>query len=153
MMGIKINRLKSFSPLYVLFFIPVIPHFDIIPGIFHTDDLPILLFFLAAMYLLINNQNVSLKIEKYMYFIFFIFYLIIQNFFVNGKFLHSEILRFGFYLFLFIFISLMGEKKLYKHFSFLHIYVFKFVFNSFIFIFDKSWQRYLSDLEYRNQFK
>ena len=109
------------------------------------------------MYLLINNQNVSLKIEKYMYFIFFIFYLIIQNFFVNGKFLHSEILRFGFYLFLFVFITLIGEKNYINTFPF-YIFLFLSSFSILSYLFSinlgkdiyQTWNIgiNLSDIEY-----
>jgi hypothetical protein len=76
------------------------------------------------MYLLIKSQNVSLKIQKYVYFLFFIFYLIIQNLSIKGEFLHSEILRFGFYLFIFIFISHVGEKNYINSFPF---YIFLFI--------------------------
>ena len=70
-----------------------------------------LLFFVGAIYLFLKSKNFSLIIEKYIYFLFFIFYLIVQNLFIKGEFLHSEILRFGFYLLIFIFISTFGQKN------------------------------------------
>ncbi len=109
------------------------------------------------MYLLFNIENVSLKIEKYMYFVFFIFYLIIQNFFVNGELFHSEILRFGFYLFLFIFISLIGEKNYINTFPF-YIFLFLSSFSILSYLFSinlgkdiyQTWNIgiNLSDIEY-----
>ncbi len=109
------------------------------------------------MYLLFNIENISLKIEKYMYFVFFIFYLIIQNFFVNGELFHSEILRFGFYLFLFIFISLIGEKNYINTFPF-YIFLFLSSFSILSYLFSinlgkdiyQTWNIgiNLSDIEY-----
>ena len=139
-----------------MFFISIIPHFNIIPGLIHTDDLPVFLFFLIGMYFLIKGQ-ISLKIEKYMYIVFFIFYLLIQNLFVKGEFLHSEILRFGFYLFVLIFISIFGEKNYVNTFPF-YIFLFLSSFSILSYLFSlnlgkdiyQTWDigLNLSDIEY-----
>ena len=143
--------------MYVLFLISIIPHFNVIPGIVHTDDLPILLFFFIAMYHLINNLNTSIKIEKFVYFVFFIFYLIFQNLFVKGEFINSEILRFGFYLFVFIFVSLIGEKNYINTFPFyIFLIVSSFSILSYLFSINLGKDIYqtwniginLSDIEY-----
>ena len=120
--------------MYFLFFISLIPHFDLIPGFIHTDDVPVLLFFIGAIYLFLKSKNFSLIIEKYMYFLFFIFYLIVQNLFVKGEFLHSEILRFGFYLLIFIFISTFGQKKYINTFPYyLFLFLTSFSMISYLF--------------------
>jgi len=120
--------------LYFLFFISIIPHFDLIPGFIHTDDVPVLLFFVGAIYLFVKSKNFSLIIEKYMYFLFFIFYLIVQNLFVKGEFLHSEILRFGFYLLIFIFISTFGQKNYINTFPYyLFLFLTSFSMISYLF--------------------
>tara|TARA_B100000575_G_scaffold252079_1_gene219859 strand:- start:328 stop:1470 length:1143 start_codon:yes stop_codon:yes gene_type:complete len=139
-----------------LFFIPIIPHFNIVPGLIHTDDLPVFLFFLIGIYFLIKG-HLSLKIEKYMYFVFFIFYLVIQNLFVKGEFLHSEILRFGFYLFVLIFVSIFGEKNYINTFPF-YIFLFLSSFSILSYLFSlnlgkdiyQTWNigMNLSDIEY-----
>ena len=139
-----------------MFFISIIPHFNIIPGLIHTDDLPVFLFFLTGMYFLIKGQ-ISLKIEKYMYIVFFIFYLLIQNLFVKGEFLHSEILRFVFYLFVLIFISIFGEKNYINTFPF-YIFFFLSSFSILSYLFSlnlgkdiyQTWNigLNLSDIEY-----
>ena len=139
-----------------MFFISIIPHFNIIPGLIHTDDLPVFLFFLTGMYFLIKGQ-ISLKIEKYMYIVFFIFYLLIQNLFVKGEFLHSEILRFVFYLFVLIFISIFGEKNYINTFPF-YIFLFLSSFSILSYLFSlnlgkdiyQTWNigLNLSDIEY-----
>ena len=120
--------------MYFLFFISIIPHFDLIPGFIHTDDVPVLLFFVGAIYLFVKSKNFSLIIEKYMYFLFFIFYLIVQNLFVKGEFLHSEILRFGFYLLIFIFISTFGQKNYINTFPYyLFLFLTSFSMISYLF--------------------
>ena len=139
-----------------MFFISIIPHFNIIPGLIHTDDLPVFLFFLMGIYFLIKGQ-LSSKIEEYMYFLFFIFYLVIQNLFVKGEFLHSEILRFGFYLFVLIFISNFGEKNYVNTFPF-YIFLFLSSFSIISYLFSlnlgkdlyQTWNigMNLSDIEY-----
>ena len=139
-----------------MFFIPIIPHFNIVPGLIHTDDLPVFLFFLIGIYFLIKG-HLSLKIEKYMYFVFFIFYLVIQNLFVKGEFLHSEILRFGFYLFVLIFVSIFGEKNYINTFPF-YIFLFLSSFSILSYLFSlnlgkdiyQTWNigMNLSDIEY-----
>ena len=93
-----------------------------------------LLFFVGAIYLFVKSKNFSLIIEKYMYFLFFIFYLIVQNLFVKGEFLHSEILRFGFYLLIFIFISTFGQKNYINTFPYyLFLFLTSFSMISYLF--------------------
>ena len=81
----------------------------------------------------------------------------IQNLFVKGEFLHSEILRFGFYLFVFIFISLIGEKNYINTFPF-YIFLFLSSFSILSYLFSinlgkdiyQTWNIgiNLSDIEY-----
>ncbi len=103
------------------------------------------------------KSEISLKIEKYMYFLFFIIYMIIQNLFVKGEFLHSEIMRFGFYLFVFIFISQIGQKNYMNTFPF-YIFLFLSSFSILSYLFSLNLGRdiyqtwnigiNLSDIEY-----
>ena len=100
-MNSKVSRL---SPLTILFFIPLIPHLNVIDGFVHTDDLPILLFsFFALFSFKLFPKGIS-QIGNNKFIFLFIIYLFLQNQIINNGFIHSEILRYLFYSFLFIYV-------------------------------------------------
>ena len=98
------SKLKKLSPLTLLFFIPLIPHFNVVEGLIHTDDLPILFF---GIFILFNLKNLDLGFKqpaRIVTLFIFIIYLLIQNQLVGNTFFNSEILRYLFYGILFIFV-------------------------------------------------
>tara|TARA_B100000131_G_scaffold259462_1_gene255029 strand:- start:23 stop:1216 length:1194 start_codon:yes stop_codon:yes gene_type:complete len=100
-MNSKVSRL---SPLTILFFIPLIPHLNVIDGFVHTDDLPILVFsFFALFSFKLFPKGIS-QIGNNKFIFLFIIYLFLQNQIINNGFIHSEILRYLFYSFLFIYV-------------------------------------------------
>ena len=100
-MNSKVSRL---SPLTILFFIPLIPHLNVIDGFVHTDDLPILVFsFFALFSFKLFPKGIS-QIGNNKFIFLFVIYLFLQNQIINNGFIHSEILRYLFYSFLFIYV-------------------------------------------------
>ena len=100
-MNSKVSRL---SPLTILFFIPLIPHLNVIDGFVHMDDLPILVFsFFALFSFKLFPKGIS-QIGNNKFIFLFIIYLFLQNQIINNGFIHSEILRYLFYSFLFIYV-------------------------------------------------
>ena len=98
------SKLKKLSPLTLLFFIPLIPHFNVVEGFIHTDDLPILFF---GIFILFNIKKLDLGFKqpvRIVILFIFIIYLLIQNQLVGNTFFNSEILRYFFYGILFIFV-------------------------------------------------
>ncbi len=98
------SKLKKLSPLTLLFFIPLISHFNVVEGLIHTDDLPILFF---GIFILFNIKNLDLGFKQPIRIVtlfIFIIYLLIQNQLVGNTFFNSEILRYLFYGILFIFV-------------------------------------------------
>ena len=98
------SKLKKLSPLTLLFFIPLIPHFNVVEGFIHTDDLPILFF---GIFILFNIKKLDLGFKqpvRIVILFIFIIYLLIQNQLVGNTFFNSEILRYLFYGILFIFV-------------------------------------------------
>ncbi len=98
------SKLIKLSPLTLLFFIPLIPHFNVVEWLIHTDDLPILFF---GIFILFNIKNLDLGFKQPVRIVtlfIIIIYLLIQNQLVGNTFFNSEILRYLFYGFLFIFV-------------------------------------------------
>ena len=55
------SKLKKLLPLTLIFFIPLIPHFNVVEGLIHTDDLPILFF---GIFILFNVKNHDLGFKQ-----------------------------------------------------------------------------------------
>ena len=80
------SKLKKLSPLTLLFFIPLIPHFNVVEGFIHTDDLPILFF---GIFILFNIKKLDLGFKqpvRIVILFIFIIYLLIQNQLVGNTF-------------------------------------------------------------------
>lgn len=122
-MQLLLKKIKNLSPLNILFFIPLIPHFNIIEDVLHTDDIPVLLFsilFLTKIMSLFDNFK---PIKGYLLIDFFILYLLLQNIYLGNGFFNNEILRFGFYAIIFFFI--LGN-KMESYYEYLPVYLFVF---------------------------
>ena len=96
------NLLTKIS-ISTLFFIPIIPHLNIVENFLHTDDLPIIIFVCLAIYEISRKKKLTFD-NNLKYLIIFIVYITIQNFFINRTFLSSDSLRFSFYLLLFVYV-------------------------------------------------
>ena len=96
------NLLSKIS-ISILFFIPIIPHLNIVENFLHTDDLPIIIFVCLATYEILRKKKLIFD-DNFKYLIFFIAYITIQNYVINKTFLSSDSLRFSFYLLLFVYV-------------------------------------------------
>ena len=96
------NLLSKVS-ISTLFFIPLIPHLNIVENLLHTDDLPIIIFACFAIYELLRKRKLFFE-DNLKYLIIFIAYITIQNYIINRTFLSSDSLRFCFYLLLFVYV-------------------------------------------------
>jgi hypothetical protein len=96
------NLLSKIS-ISTLFFIPIIPHLNIIENVLHTDDLPIIIFVCLAIYEILRKKKIIFD-DNIKYLIIFITYITIQNYVINKTFLSSDSLRFSFYLLLFVYV-------------------------------------------------
>ena len=119
--------------LALVVLIPVTPHIKI-SNIFQLDDIPILLFF--AMFVI----NIFLKNINKFYFkeiipiSLFIYYISIQNYFINGNLFFSDVMRYIFYLILLITVlNLKNSKFLDKYFFSLLVFLSLFsIFSYFL---------------------
>ena len=96
------NLLSKIS-ISTLFFIPIIPHLNIVENFLHTDDLPIIIFVSLSIYEILRKKKLIFD-DNLKYLIIFITYITIQNYVINKTFLSSDSLRFTFYLLLFVYV-------------------------------------------------
>ena len=96
------NLLSKIS-ISTLFFIPIIPHLNIVENFLHTDDLPIIIFVSLSIYEILRKKKIIFD-DNIKYLIIFITYITIQNYVINKTFLSSDSLRFSFYLLLFVYV-------------------------------------------------
>ena len=96
------NLLSKIS-ISTLFFIPIIPHLNIVENFLHTDDLPIIIFVSLSIYEILRKKKIIFD-DNIKYLIIFITYITIQNYVINKTFLSSDSLRFTFYLLLFVYV-------------------------------------------------
>ena len=122
-MQLLLKKIKSLSPLNILFFIPLIPHFNIIEDVLHTDDIPVLLFLILFLTRIMSLFDNFKPIKGYLLIDFFILYLLIQNIYLGNSFFNTEILRFIFYAIIFFFI--LGN-KMESFYEYLPVYLFIF---------------------------
>lgn len=129
------NLLSKIS-ISILFFIPIIPHLNIVENFLHTDDLPIIIFVCLATYEILRKKKLIFD-DNFKYLIFFIAYITIQNYVINKTFLSSDSLRFSFYLLLFVYVV---NFKIYINFqsqiSYLLSFLTLFSITSYFFEFD-----------------
>lgn len=86
-----------------LFLIPLTPHY-VINANFHTDDIPVLLFFILFLLNIYFNNIKSLFIKKLIPLLIFIMYIGAQNIFLNESIFFSDLIRYIFYLLILIFV-------------------------------------------------
>jgi hypothetical protein len=129
------NLLSKIS-ISTLFFIPIIPHLNIVENFLHTDDLPIIIFVSLSIYEILRKKKLIFD-DNLKYLIIFITYITIQNYVINKTFLSSDSLRFTFYLLLFVYVI---NFKIYINFqsqiSYLLSFLTLFSITSYFFEFD-----------------
>ena len=103
------NKLRS-NYIYLIFLIPLVPHFETSFRFLHTDDIPILLYFVAFS-IFGNKKNVLIKVRKFLPITLFISYLLIQNIALSRGAINTEIFRYVFYLLIFIHLSQMIQEN------------------------------------------
>ena len=94
----------------LLLIIPLVPHFDFLT-LLHLDDLPVVLFiFLSSFQLFFSNEKLKAFAKLYPI-LFFLIYITVQNYFINGNIFFSDNLRYTFYLFVLIYVYEFAVKN------------------------------------------
>ena len=76
------DKLANFQLLLVFLF-PITPHIEITESI-QLDDIPVILFFFLFLINIYNQKINKLFFKETLPFIYFISYITIQNFLING---------------------------------------------------------------------
>ena len=117
------NKIRT-NYIYLIFLIPIIPHFETSFTFLHTDDIPIILYFIA-FFIFENKKNVLIKVQKFLPITLFISYLLIQNLALSRDVVNTEIFRYVFYLLIFIHLSQIIQE--YDYLKNIPIYLFFFL--------------------------
>ncbi len=103
------NKIQ-FHYIYLIFFIPLAPHFETNFRFLHMDDIPIVLYILI-FFIFENKKKFLIEIKNFIPVALFIFYLLIQNIFLSRESINTEIFRYFFYLLIFIHLSKVIQKN------------------------------------------
>ena len=117
------NKIRT-NYIYLIFLIPIIPHFETSFTFLHTDDIPIILYFIA-FFIFENRKKVLIKVRKFLPITLFISYLLIQNLALSRDVVNTEIFRYVFYLLIFIHLSQIIQE--YDYLKNIPIYLFFFL--------------------------
>ena len=117
------NKIRT-NYIYLIFLIPIIPHFETSFTFLHTDDIPIILYFIA-FFIFENRKNVLIKVRKFLPITLFISYLLIQNLALSRDVVNTEIFRYVFYLLIFIHLSQINQE--YDYLKNIPVYLFFFL--------------------------
>ena len=101
------NKIRS-NYIYLIFLIPIIPHFETSFRFLHTDDIPIVLYFI--FFIFENKKMFCSKVRKFLPIILFISYLLIQNLALSRGEVNTEIFRYFFYFLIFVHLSQIIQK-------------------------------------------
>lgn len=103
------NKIQS-NYIYLIFFIPLAPHFETNFSFLHMDDIPIVLY-LLIFFVFENKKKFVFEIKNFIPIALFISYLLIQNIVLNRESINTEIFRYFFYLLIFIHLSKVIQKN------------------------------------------
>ena len=103
------NKIQSHY-IYLIFFIPLAPHFETNFRFLHMDDIPIVLY-LLIFFIFENKKKFLIEIKNFIPVALFISYLLIQNIFLSRESINTEIFRYFFYLLIFIHLSKVIQKN------------------------------------------
>ena len=98
-----INKVKS-NYIYLIFLIPLFPHYETNVSNIHFDDIPIILYLISFM-LFVNKKEVFQELKNFLPLLVFITYLLFQNLLIYSETINTEVFRYIFYLLIFIHIS------------------------------------------------
>lgn len=103
------NKIQSHY-IYLIFFIPLAPHFQTNFSFLHMDDIPIVLY-LLIFFVFENKKKFVFEIKNFIPIALFISYLLIQNIVLSRESINTEIFRYFFYLLIFIHLSKVIQKN------------------------------------------
>ena len=103
------NKIQS-NYIYLIFLIPLLPHFETNFRFLHMDDIPIVLYFFIFL-IFENKKKFLIEIKNVIPIVLFIFYLLIQNIVLSRESINTEIFRYFFYLLIFIHLSKVIQKN------------------------------------------
>lgn len=103
------NKIQSHY-IYLIFFIPLAPHFQTNFSFLHVDDIPIVLY-LLIFFVFENKKKFVFEIKNFIPIALFISYLLIQNIVLSRESINTEIFRYFFYLLIFIHLSKVIQKN------------------------------------------
>ena len=103
------NKIQSHY-IYLIFFIPLAPHFETNFSFLHMDDIPIVLY-LLIFFVFENKKKFVFEIKNFIPIALFISYLFIQNIVLSRESINTEIFRYFFYLLIFIHLSKVIQKN------------------------------------------
>ena len=104
-----INKVKS-NYIYLIFLIPLFPHYETNVSNIHFDDIPIILYLISFMFF-VNKKEVFQELKNFLPLFVFITYLLFQNLLIYSETINTEVFRYIFYLLIFIHISQLKKEN------------------------------------------
>ena len=104
-----INKVKS-NYIYLIFLIPLFPHYETNLSNIHFDDIPIILYLISFMFF-VNKKEVFQELKNFLPLFVFIIYLLFQNLLIYSETINTEVFRYIFYLLIFIHISQLKKEN------------------------------------------
>ena len=104
-----INKVKS-NYIYLIFLIPLFPHYETNLSNIHFDDIPIILYLISFMFF-VNKKEVFQELKNFLPLFVFITYLLFQNLLIYSETINTEVFRYIFYLLIFIHISQLKKEN------------------------------------------
>ena len=104
-----LNKVKS-NYIYLIFLIPLFPHYETNVSNIHFDDIPIILYLISFMFF-VNKKEVFQELKNFLPLFIFITYLLFQNLLIYSETINTEVFRYIFYLLIFIHISQLKKEN------------------------------------------
>jgi len=104
-----LNKVKS-NYIYLIFLIPLFPHYETNVRNIHFDDIPIILYLISFMFF-VNKKEVFQELKNFLPLFVFIIYLLFQNLLIYSETINTEVFRYIFYLLIFIHISQLKKEN------------------------------------------
>jgi len=104
-----LNKVKS-NYIYLIFLIPLFPHYETNVSNIHFDDIPIILYLISFMFF-VNKKEVFQELKNFLPLFVFITYLLFQNLLIYSETINTEVFRYIFYLLIFIHISQLKKEN------------------------------------------
>ena len=104
-----LNKVKS-NYIYLIFLIPLFPHYETNLSNIHFDDIPIILYLISFMFF-VNKKEVFQELKNFLPLFVFITYLLFQNLLIYSETINTEVFRYIFYLLIFIHISQLKKEN------------------------------------------